>query len=228
MKYLFYINEILNTKPIHIDPKYTYKFWYPSFTSVLPKGLKKFSALVWRLFHHLKLFANSNYGIFLIYDNEKLIHRSFIFPKYFRLPFMAKNDLQIGDTNTDPNYRGKNLATFAIQEIVQSIQDPRVRVLSDGKNRKLSARLNQIASDAKYDLIARIDADDIMFPKRLAIQSDCFVDQEIQMVSSGICTITDNNQIRSLRNCIGKYDITLKGFLQYRHRLIHPVIMSRK
>jgi glycosyltransferase involved in cell wall biosynthesis len=113
-------------------------------------------------------------------------------------------------------------------EIAKSVTDPRVRVLSDGVNRKLSARLNQMASEAKYDLLARMDADDIMFPKRLATQQTCFADQEIQMVSSGICTITDNNQIRSLRNCKGKYDITPKGFLQYRHRLMHPVIMARK
>jgi glycosyltransferase involved in cell wall biosynthesis len=113
-------------------------------------------------------------------------------------------------------------------EIAKSVNDPRVRVFSNGKNRKLSSRLNQIALEAKYDLIARMDADDIMFPKRLETQQACFADQEIQMVSSGICTITDNNQIRSLRNCKGKYDITPKGFLQYRHRLMHPVIMARK
>jgi glycosyltransferase involved in cell wall biosynthesis len=113
-------------------------------------------------------------------------------------------------------------------EIAKSVDDPRVRVISDGENRHLSARLNQIASEAKYDLIARMDADDIMFPKRLETQLNYFVDQEIQMVSSGICTITDNNQIKSLRNCKGKYDITPKGFLQYRHRLMHPVIMARK
>jgi glycosyltransferase involved in cell wall biosynthesis len=113
-------------------------------------------------------------------------------------------------------------------EIAKSVDDSRVRVLSDGMNRKLSARLNQIASEAKYDLLARMDADDIMFPKRLATQQVCFSEKEIQMVSSGICTITDNNQVRSLRNCKGKYDITPKGFLQYRHRLMHPVIMARK
>ncbi|MDR2440412.1 MAG: GNAT family N-acetyltransferase [Planctomycetaceae bacterium] len=120
MKHLFYINKTMKAESISIDTQYTYQFWHPSFTTVLPKGLKNFSLLVWWLFHHLKLFANNNYSIFLIYDNKKLIHRSFIFPKYFRFPFMTKNDLQIGDTYTDPNYRGKNLATFAIQEIVKN------------------------------------------------------------------------------------------------------------
>jgi glycosyltransferase involved in cell wall biosynthesis len=113
-------------------------------------------------------------------------------------------------------------------EITRSIDDPRVRVLSDGKNLRQATRRNQANKLAKYDLIAVMDADDIMFSKRLAIQQACFVDQKIQMVSSGICKITDNNQIRSLQNCSEKYDITLKGFLQYKHHLMHPAVMARK
>jgi GNAT superfamily N-acetyltransferase len=94
---------------------------------MVPEGVNKFSARVWWLFHYLRLFASRQYGIFLIYDNEKLIHRAFIFPRYFRFPFMSNNDLQIGDTFTDPDYRGKGLATFAIQEIAKKY----------GENRKI-------------------------------------------------------------------------------------------
>ena len=51
--------------------------------------------------------------------------------------------------------------------IANSIQDPRIRVLSDGVNKGLPARLNQIVDEAKYDLIMRMDADDLMHPQRL-------------------------------------------------------------
>ena len=53
-----------------------------------------------------------------------MIHRSGIFPGYFRFPFMAADDLQIGDTWTQPEYRGQGLATFAIQKIAEAFRKP--------------------------------------------------------------------------------------------------------
>src|SRR6185295_6713297 len=52
----------------------------------------------------------------------------------------------------------------------RSIRDPRVSVHSDGVNRQLSYRLNQIASLARGEYLARMDADDLMHPDRLALQ----------------------------------------------------------
>ncbi|MCW1511070.1 glycosyltransferase family 2 protein, partial [Acinetobacter baumannii] len=46
-------------------------------------------------------------------------------------------------------------------------KDNRIKVISDGLNLKLPARLNQIITISKYDFIARMDADDIMHPDRL-------------------------------------------------------------
>jgi len=51
-----------------------------------------------------------------------------------------------------------------------AIKDNRIRVISDGLNKKLPARLNQIINEAKYDYIARMDADDVMHPQRLEKQ----------------------------------------------------------
>jgi glycosyltransferase involved in cell wall biosynthesis len=55
-------------------------------------------------------------------------------------------------------------------EIAQSIKDPRVRVISDGENRKLPTRLNQIHREARGIYSARLDADDVLHPRRLAEQ----------------------------------------------------------
>jgi glycosyltransferase involved in cell wall biosynthesis len=57
-------------------------------------------------------------------------------------------------------------------DIARSVSDPRVRVVSDGRNLKLSARLNQIHPEAVGKYIARMDADDLMHPERLEKQID--------------------------------------------------------
>ena len=121
---LFYQLEHLqgsNESPkIEIDYRYHTVLWRPSLFSIIPKGVSFKPFLAWWFFHYLRLFYNRNYGLFLIYDGDKLIHRTLLTPGYFRFPFMKKNDLQIGDTFTDISYRGKGLATFAIREIIQS------------------------------------------------------------------------------------------------------------
>jgi len=48
--------------------------------------------------------------------------------------------------------------------------DFRIEVLTDGKNRGLIYRLNQLIDLADTKYIARMDADDIMLPERLAKQ----------------------------------------------------------
>ena len=60
--------------------------------------------------------------------------------------------------------------------IAKSIKDSRVSVYSDGKNKKLAARLNEITKLAKYDIIARMDADDLMSPTRIEKQLNILKD----------------------------------------------------
>ena len=55
----------------------------------------------------------------------------------------------------------------ATASIVNDIRDPRIRVVSDGRNRGLAWRLNQAMDLARGPLFARMDADDIAYPARL-------------------------------------------------------------
>lgn len=57
-------------------------------------------------------------------------------------------------------------------DIALAVDDPRVRVISDGRNRGLVYRINQIAAEARGRYMARVDGDDIMHPERLARQVD--------------------------------------------------------
>jgi glycosyltransferase involved in cell wall biosynthesis len=54
--------------------------------------------------------------------------------------------------------------------VARSFRDPRIRILADGERRHLPSRLNQIVRAARAPYIARLDADDVMHPTRLARQ----------------------------------------------------------
>ncbi len=61
-------------------------------------------------------------------------------------------------------------STDASLALAQGVLDPRVRVISDGVNRGLASRLNQIAGLARGKYLARLDGDDMMHPERLERQ----------------------------------------------------------
>lgn len=114
-------------------------------------------------------------------------------------------------------------------EIAKSFEklDKRVRVISDGENRKLPFRLNQIIREAKYDYIARMDADDIMFPNRLEIQINFLIkNQKYDLVSSGLVSINNNNQVMGFRNVRKIYDKFDSVQLDY--PILHPGILAKK
>jgi glycosyltransferase involved in cell wall biosynthesis len=113
-------------------------------------------------------------------------------------------------------------------EIAKSVNDSRVRIISDGVNRHLAYRLNQLITESKYDLIARMDADDMMFSKRLEIQLPFFNDSKVNIVSSSVCTINDENRIKVIRNGKGQPDISPIDIALNKHMLWHPTMMVRK
>jgi RimJ/RimL family protein N-acetyltransferase len=102
---------------------YEYHLWCPGLFRVIPRGLPCFPFAAWWLLHIFRVFSNRGYGVLLIYYHAELVHRTVVFPRYFRFPFMGQADLQIGNTWTAERYRGQNLAGFAIQAIRD--RDPR-------------------------------------------------------------------------------------------------------
>jgi len=108
------VESNINKLPVN----YSFVLWKPSLRNIVPKGLQLFPFAVWWIFHHTRIFRNRDYSLALIYDGDTLIHRSGIFPPYFRFPFMSQNDLQIGDTWTHPDYRGQGLATYTVLRII--------------------------------------------------------------------------------------------------------------
>lgn len=76
------------------------------------------------------------------------------------------------------------------------IDDPRVRVIRDGANRGLAARLNQAIGLARGELFARMDADDVCHPERFARQV-AFLDAhpEVDLLGTACVTIDADGRL---------------------------------
>jgi glycosyltransferase involved in cell wall biosynthesis len=112
-------------------------------------------------------------------------------------------------------------------EIASGIREPRVVVLSDGVNRGLAQRLNQITGLAESEFVARMDADDLMHPDRLLRQLAVFEEQPDTDVT-GTATYT----IDAYSSPVGRrgdrpLDVRLSAVLE-RGLLIHPTVMARR
>jgi hypothetical protein len=73
--------------------------------------------------YHLDFFANSDCGALCIFEEASLVHYSAFSPRYWRFPFLRDTDLQIGNTWTEPSYRGRGLALFALVQIIEEMEE---------------------------------------------------------------------------------------------------------
>lgn len=110
--------------------------------------------------------------------------------------------------------------------IARSVEDPRVRVVSDGRNRGLVDRLNQITSLVCTGYAARMDADDLMHPERLARQV-AFLDAspDTDLVGSAIYTIDGAGRLTGVRGR-GPADTSLPVVVRYGYA-VHPTLSGR-
>ena len=113
-------------------------------------------------------------------------------------------------------------------ELVQSINDPRVRIYSDGKNRRLAARLNELVGLSKYDFIARMDADDMMTPNRIEELLKILCDNEkYDLASCGVYSIKDNGSFNGYRGN-NESNYTFLGLLEKKQGFLHAGLVARK
>jgi len=109
--------------------------------------------------------------------------------------------------------------------IAKSFSDPRIKIVSDGINKGLISRLNQLIDFSNGKYFVRMDNDDIMFPDRIEKQLNVFKNNStIDLVHSDAISITNENLIlgyKKSRPQINKLDI-LNGMTP-----IHPTVMAR-
>ena len=106
--------------------------------------------------------------------------------------------------------------------------DSRIRVISDGLNKKLPTRLNEIIKEAKFNLIARMDADDLMDVERLEKQyAFLSANPEYDLVTTGMYSIDQSNEVLGKRlpeNRIMQANEILGGLTN----LLHASMLAKK
>jgi len=110
--------------------------------------------------------------------------------------------------------------------IANSVKDQRVRVFSDGKHRGLIERLNQIISVSNGIYIARMDADDLMHPRRIELEERYLrAHPEVDVVGTAMYSLAGDYSVIGKRSAEPDFNspapAKVKGF-------IHVSIMAKK
>ena len=111
--------------------------------------------------------------------------------------------------------------------IAKQFGDPRIRVLSEGVHRGLSAQLNVGVNAARGAFLARLDADDVAYPTRLEKQVAFLEDRpEVDLLGSAALLFRSDGQVRGVRRSPEEHaDICARPWL--RMPVIHSSWMGR-
>lgn len=111
--------------------------------------------------------------------------------------------------------------------------DPRIRLLRPGRIGLVRA-LNLGLRQARAPLVARMDADDVMYPERLELQFQYMMDHpEVDLVSSKVELISDKEVTKGLLeylrwqdSCLSPEDIETDIYIEA--PFVHPTVMMRR
>lgn len=153
------------------------------------------------------LLATHNNGAFLKAAVESVLAQSF---GDFEL-------LVVDDGSTDDTSR-------LLQELANN--DNRIRLFRNERNRGLIASLNTLLDNARGELIARMDGDDIALPQRLARQVQV-MDSDRQLAACGSWMRT----LGELRSRVIRYPVTnseIRATMLFQNPFSHPTMMFRR
>lgn len=118
--------------------------WTPRWFNLKPRQFSFLPYSVWWLFNYVGIFRNDQYRIFLFKEQGKVVHRSCLFPPFFRFPFMAAADVQVGDIWTVETKRGQGLSKAMLKHIMSLYPNTRIWFLCESAN-QASANLARSA-----------------------------------------------------------------------------------
>jgi len=112
-------------------------------------------------------------------------------------------------------------------DVAKTFKDPRIKIFSDGDNKGLSSRLNQINEIAKFDLIARMDADDISAPNRLSEQLKKLAQGNSDICFTAMASIDKKNNFLGYRKPRDNTP-TIYNLITGKHGINHATMLAKK
>lgn len=115
-------------------------------------------------------------------------------------------------------------------EILKKYQnkDNRIRIIQNNSNLQIALSLNRGVGEARSDIIARMDADDISLPERLETQYKYLKSHpKVAIVGANIIVIDENEKQISTREYPEKTNELKKIMFKY-SPFAHPVVMFKK
>jgi glycosyltransferase involved in cell wall biosynthesis len=111
--------------------------------------------------------------------------------------------------------------------IVEGFHDERIRLIRESSSAGLAARLNQAVSLSRGEFIARMDADDICFPERLARQvARLREDAQLDLIGCGAVVFTSEGKlVGEMPVGLDHRDIVARPFVGF--PLVHPTWCGR-
>src|ERR1700722_191824 len=111
-------------------------------------------------------------------------------------------------------------------DIVEGLHDERIRLVREAHSAGLAARLNQAVTLSKGEFIARMDADDICFPERLAGQvARLREDPQLDLVGCAAVVFSGGKLIGELPAVLNHGEIVARPFVGF--PLPHPTWCGR-
>jgi RimJ/RimL family protein N-acetyltransferase len=130
--------------------KFDFYTWYPKHV-FKPKGISYINFIVWFIFYIMNVFRSNSFSINLLYLDNKLVHYTYIFPSFYRFPFMDVLDIQLGDIWTSGDFQKMGIATSSLLYISNLHSDKNIWFLCKKSN---NASIN-LALKCGFELVGR-------------------------------------------------------------------------
>lgn len=110
------------------------RLWQPARHGFPPRGSRSRDNVVWWLLTRIGAFATDEFTELTVWQSETLVHRLTVSSRWWRVPFMSADDLEVGNIWTLPAARGQKLTHCVIGEAHRLFAGRRWWWLTDANN----------------------------------------------------------------------------------------------